>query len=568
MTQVATPSSVRANFDDVVVNLPGGSMHLERRNGDYWAQLNNPDWDGRDPSQARINRRVEMITGSHHQQVYWYATGQGRLLGQLPGTYLIADARWVPRRSALMNPPDGRAGSETGWWNAGCVNCHSTHGKWKFDVPFGSVPIGQQSADTSVAEFGIACEACHGPGDRHARLNRSPLRRYSLYLAGLSDSTTVQPALLNPQRSSQVCGQCHGIWQFYGPDGERQANAGGLSYRPGDDLHATQFVARPTDNSQSSTMKDILAVDPGWVTDSFWPDGMVRVSGREYNGVIESPCFKMATEPARTLSCFSCHSMHKPPTDVRTVAEWADTYQLAPGMSGDRACLQCHPAIAADTARHTNHPAGSTGSSCYNCHMPYTSYGLLRALRSHTISSPTVAASVQTGRPNACNLCHLDKTLNWTAEYLARWYGTARIALSDPERNVAASLLWSLRGDAGQRALVAWSMGWHPAQRASQTTWLAPFLAILMDDPYDAVRFIAYRSLRSLPGMGAVAYDSIASTEQRAAGTAAALRIWEREAANRPTSSQLLFDSTGTLQADAVAALLLQRNNRPVNLRE
>ena len=39
-------------------------------------------------------------------------------------------------------------------------------------------------------------------------------------------------------------------------------------------------------------MKALLADDAGFVRDSFWADGMVRVSGREYNGLIESPCFK------------------------------------------------------------------------------------------------------------------------------------------------------------------------------------------------------------------------------------------------------------------------------------
>ena len=38
-------------------------------------------------------------------------------------------------------------------------------------------------------------------------------------------------------------------------------------------------------------MQALLADDPRFLRDSFWSDGMVRVSGREYNGLIESPCF-------------------------------------------------------------------------------------------------------------------------------------------------------------------------------------------------------------------------------------------------------------------------------------
>ncbi len=99
------------------------------------------------------------------------------------------------------------------------------------------------------------------------------------------------------------------------------------------------------------------------------------------------------------------------------------TNQLAKGMASNAACLQCHSSFEKRPEQHTHHLAGSSGSLCYNCHMPYTSYGLLKALRSHQISNPTVKASLQTGRPNACNLCHLDKSLRWTAQNLFAWYG-------------------------------------------------------------------------------------------------------------------------------------------------
>src|SRR5262249_13931342 len=154
------------------------------------------------------------------------------------------------------------------------------------------------------------------------------------------------------------------------------------------------------------------------IQDSFWADGMIRVSGREYNGLLDSPCFKDARDEQRMMSCSSCHTMHKTPEDPRSIEAWADTHQISKGMSGNEACLQCHETLRTTLTSHTKHQADSAGSSCYNCHMPYTSYGLLRALRSHQISSPTVAVTVRSGRPNACNLCHLDKTLAWTAQYL------------------------------------------------------------------------------------------------------------------------------------------------------
>jgi formate-dependent nitrite reductase cytochrome c552 subunit len=469
--------------------------------------------------------------------------------------WLTADERWIPRRAALMAPPSSHASSETGAWNGICVACHTTDGRPAFDTPFGSQSILTQTADTRAAEFGIACESCHGPAAEHAARNRNPWRRYSLHFSGAPDTTIVQPQRLDPRRSSQVCAQCHAFWEFADEQGERLANARGLPYRPGDDLAATRLIVQPTMNLESPRMKELLASDAGFVRDIFWSDGMVRATGREYNGLIESPCFKNATpgmNDTRTLSCFSCHTMHKTPEDARSLDAWADD-QLAAGADGNRACMQCHdrgPQSAAlrPLEQHTHHRADSAGSSCYNCHMPHTTYGLLKTIRSHQISNPSVQASLDTGRPNACNLCHLDKTLAWTADAINQWYGTPKPALDDDQRHVAASLLWLLRGDAGQRAIIAQSMGWSAAQQATSSPgspgpgWLPPYLALLEKDQYDAVRYIASRSRQTLPE-------------------------FRRDQLPRG-NPQLLINGDGTFNADVVNRLVRARNNRRVVYRE
>jgi hypothetical protein len=571
MTQVATPETARANFDGVTVaGVHGRPMTLTRRGTELRAEFDDPDSSVVPEQRSRIERPVVMITGSHHQQIFWYATGMNRLLGQLPGAYLIREQRWIPRRAAVLHPPSDPPFSETGHWNSTCIACHATHGKPEFDTPLGEQPIDKQVIDTTVAELGIACEACHGPSANHARANRNPLRRYAQHLIEGPDPTIVQPSRLDPRLSSQVCGQCHGIWEFYDRAGERQANSGGLPYKPGDELMKTRFVAQPTVNADSPAMKALLADDSGFVRDSFWADGIVRVSGREYNGLLESPCFKNAPagHPERTLSCFSCHTMHKPATDPRPLSEWADD-QLTAGMDGNASCLQCHESYRTKLPEHTRHRADSTGSSCYNCHMPYTTYGLLKTIRSHTVGSPSAKETVETGRPNACNLCHLDKTLAWTSDALARWYETPAVNLSEDERSIAASLLWLLRGDAGQRAIAAQAMAWAPAQQASGTDWMAPHLATLLDDPYDAVRFTAGRSLGSLPGLGSVLYDFVAPQKERYQSQLRTMTAWDRSRA-RPgrTDAHLLFTSDGSVDVPRVLGLLKQRNTRRVLLRE
>jgi hypothetical protein len=569
MTQVATPASVIPSFDEVqVAAVHGQPMRLKRIGSEFWADFDDPDFRGPGENGRRVTRQVVLLTGSHQQQAYWYATGHHRLIGKLPAMYLIAERQWVPRRDAFLHPPDEPPASETGGWNGVCIACHTTDGKPEIDTPFGSRPVLKQVIESKVGEFGIACEACHGPGDEHARLNHDPQRRYWFHLSGRQDPSIVQPLRLTPQRSSEVCGQCHSVWEFYNVAGERQANFNGLPYRPGDELRKTRFIAQPTTNLNSTAMKEILADDPPFVRDSFWPDGMIRVSGREFNGLIESPCFK-TPNPEEAMTCFSCHSMHKKKEDPRSLHEWADKKQLAAGMDGNQACLQCHPKFRTNLEAHTKHQ-GVSGNLCYNCHMPYTTYGLLRAMRSHQVSSPNVQTSLSTGRPNACNGCHLDKTLAWTSEYLEKWYGVSRPELTGEEETISAAVLWLLKGDAGQRALMAWSLGWQPAQKASGVNWMAPILGQLLDDPYAAVRLIAARSLKGLPGFAGFAYDFLSPPDIRAGAPLKAVNVWHGslDPMRRRNDRALLLDARGEIRLDLVNLIRQKRDDHRMSLRE
>ena len=574
MTQVATPDTARADFDGVeVANTHGRPMRLEQEGEALWAEFDDPGWEGPDADRPRIRRQVVMITGSHHQNIYWYATGHDRGLNILPSVYLLDAERWTSRSSVVLHPPEQSLAMLDGHWNAICIVCHTTLGKTAFDTPYRSAPFREQAIDTTVAEFGIACESCHGPGAAHVEENRGPWRRYALHLGGADegDPTIVQPTRLDPQRSSQVCGQCHSVWEFYDQADERRANRDGLPYRPGEELRETRFVAQPSVDRTSEAIRTLAASDPEFIRGSFWPDGTIRVSGREYNGLLDSPCFADATDPDRTMTCFSCHTMHKPQEDPRTVAEWADTHQVGTEMEGNTACLQCHEAIGADLPAHTNHANGSSGSSCYNCHMPYTSYGLLTTIRSHTIGSPSATETVRFGRPNACNLCHLDKTLEWTADRLEAWYDIPAPPLDPIQRSVAASLVWLLQGDAGLRAIAAQSMGWAPAQAVSGTSWMVPHLGEALGDPYAAVRHIAGRSLRGIPEAPPLDYDFDGPQQERLAAAVAMLQAWRAgrdgiEADRR--DPELLLDQDGGLRLDLMRALLERRDRRPLFLRE
>ncbi|MEO6596189.1 MAG: ammonia-forming cytochrome c nitrite reductase subunit c552 [Planctomycetota bacterium] len=540
MTQRATPQSVLGNFDDMRLTLDGKDYHLLREGDEFWVEMDNPVTTLVN-AQARVRERIAMTTGSHNMQAYWFETGFTRTMGLMPFTWLIAEQRWTSRRAVFVLPSTDPVVPGLGTWSMVCLKCHATHSRPRIDYE-GYVERGH---DTHIAELGIACEACHGPAESHVAANQNPARRYSMHLSGDADPTIVNPSRLDPERSTQVCGQCHGQYDYRFTEATMAAwFKNGFAYRPGDDVLKHRTIKFEGD-------------------EQFWSDGLIRVAGREYNSLLGSGCHDRGK-----MTCLSCHVLHQPVDDPRPRQEWAND-QLR-NISGDQTCLQCHESYAKDIPAHSHHAADSEGSRCQNCHMPHTTYGLMKGVRNHRIASPSVQSTIATGRPNACNQCHLDQTLEWTAEHLHGWYGTEVPKLGTDDKEIAATVQWVLKGDAAQRALMAWSLGWDSAQRASGSEWMVPYLVELMDDPYEVVRTIAQRSLRTLPGYGDFRHDLNGAQEARSAAKVAALSSWRqaRAALGEARGPRVLFAADGSLREDLFARLLRQRNNRLVRLFE
>jgi hypothetical protein len=209
-----------------------------------------------------------------------------------------------------------------------------------------------------------------------------------------------------------------------------------------------------------------------------------------------------------------------------------------------------------------------------NCHMPLTTYGLLKTERSHTITSPTIAESLDVGRPNACNLCHLDRTLAWAGDALEEWYRAPATrtlrggrGLTPDEKATAAGVLWLTRGDAGQRAIATCALEWGPARAAAGVEWCAPYLAELLTDPYHAVRYLAERAL---PGFDAFEYDYTAPPAALADAKRRARDLWTRTTPpdRRPKRDELLLDPQGRLDDERLHRLIGQRDDKRVVLAE
>jgi len=129
---------------------------------------------------------------------------------------------------------------------------------------------------------------------------------------------------------------------------------------------------------------------------------------------------------------------------------------------------------------------------------------------------------------------------------------------------------WILKGDAGQRVLIAWGMGWESAQQTAGRDWLYPYLIYSLNDPYAAVRFDAWKSLQTLPGFSDFSFTYTAADDYLRGMSARAYEKWLREVRDpgltyRPETA---LDSDGRFQQNTFQRLRGERDNKPIILAE
>jgi predicted CXXCH cytochrome family protein len=493
MTQLPTPAAVLGRFDGEPVEFYGRRAIPFESEGRFHVRL--PDGAG-----ERV-AEVALCVGSRRYQQYFELEGssEGDVYRRLPILWHVGERRWMHLNGVFLHPDDPDWGAHAATWNDNCIFCHNTAPE-----PRGDFSGASKTFDSRVAELGIACEACHGPGEEHVARLASPLERVRA-TDDARDLAIVDPSELGQMEALALCGQCHSqrlpsplsrIGEFL----DR-----GPSFRPGDPLE--EHVAPLTRDTPP-----LSADHERLFRDRFWADGTARLTAYEYLGITQSPCLA-----GGEMTCNSCHSMHA--GDVEG--------NLEPEMRGDAACTQCHEGIARDVRAHTHHDPAGSGSRCLDCHMPRIAYGILDIHRSHRIEVPDVARDVEAGRPNACTGCHLDRTAGWAADAMReRWGESYRRPATRPDGaplDVPEALASLHAGDAVQRAVAAWQFG-RPEAALEPSGKAVAFahLVVALGDGYPSLRTLARRSLKSLDaelGLGLAAqieaFDTFAPLEVR-----------------------------------------------------
>ncbi len=220
-------------------------------------------------------------------------------------------------------------------------------------------------------------------------------------------------------------------------------------------------------------------------TRSEFAAGMSTWNSIEYADATRGSCYA-------ELTCVDCHDPHQP-----IGQRWTRT-----AAQDEAVCLKCHEQFARQAARrqHTHHVSGSPGDGCLDCHMPRINEGLQDVVRTHMIFSPNQPDMLEANHPNACNICHVEKSIDWTFQQLNNWYGTVEISDSQVDRSY---------GDRGEAVGLGWLNSDNEAVRLvgvdalirQRAGWSLGRLVEALDDEFLLNRQFAGKQLEELLGI-------------------------------------------------------------------
>jgi len=326
-----------------------------------------PDLSKPDPLLNFSKDDIAFVYGSRWKQRYFKRIGDDYF--PLPAQWDVAHKIW--RRYFVANGTD--------WWA-------TLYPPDNFQRPTGPLCDGCHSVNydinnKSVTEWNVGCERCHGPGEAHTK---KPVR-----------DNILNPARFDYVHASDTCIQCHSQGQ------------------PLKNPIQGKYYDWPVGFDVGKNLADYWKLEEhklGETTFTHFPDGTGHKNRMQGNDFVESLMY------ARGVTCFSCHDPH----GGENVAMVRKT--------GNALCLDCHgpnaqagphaPSVEA----HSHHKAGSPGNECIACHMPKIEQTISdQNVRSHTFHFVTPGDTETMKIPNACNLCHTDKSTEWAKDALASW---------------------------------------------------------------------------------------------------------------------------------------------------
>jgi predicted CXXCH cytochrome family protein len=191
-------------------------------------------------------------------------------------------------------------------------------------------------------------------------------------------------------------------------------------------------------------------------------DGQILDEDYEYGSFLQSRMYAMG------VTCSDCHDPHS----ARLRAD------------GNALCTRCHQPSAYDTPAHHRHEAGIAGTACVACHMRERTYMVVDPRRDHSFRVPRPDLSVKLGTPNACNDCHGDRSAQWAAEQVAKWFPNGRSGAFHYGEAIHGGRQWT----ADRKPLLKRVIDDPVAPAVARATALALFAQQFDDAAVDVVR--------------------------------------------------------------------------------
>ncbi|WP_022963732.1 tetratricopeptide repeat protein [Halopseudomonas pelagia] len=344
-----------------------------------------------------------------------------------------------------------------------CIECHTSDFQRDYDA----------AGDTFASHWkalGVGCQSCHGPAAEHLdwaeknSASATPMPKQQEGSMGFAASLAIAPA-----EEVQVCARCHSRRAPL-DDGYQHGNA-----------------------LMDDFLPSILSAD------------LYEVDGKIKEEVFEYGSFKQSKMYIAGVICSDCHNSHS--GELRA--------------TGNGVCTQCHNGNAQpirlaiqgsglqsknyDSPTHHNHPNGSPGARCINCHMPGKLYMTNDLRHDHSFTSPNPPQALELGHTDACLGCHQQVAAEQiVAQFLAQYpdaeprdggYAQDLAAARDGKPGAVAGLLRQLTRDdqpAIRVATLVSELPRYPSLTALQ------HLANAAQYPDPSVRVAAVNSLPAL----------------------------------------------------------------------
>ncbi len=367
------------------------------------------DFTSNDPALTFSKEDVEFVIGNKWEQVY-----ARKIDGEyypLPAKWYILKQKWVPYK--VDNWKETPLSTK-------CNGCHTT---------------GFNPDTFEFSEYGIGCEACHGPGNTHVQNER--IKEYpwcnvchdKRERQGVDIVNTVNPA---------VCGQCHSRGKEKRKNSEHIETVYNfpVGYITGEDMN---IGFKPLTQKQDKRRK------------YWWGMGLSKNRHQEFSDFSKSKHSKAhqllkekytADRGELSDECLRCHSAdyiyakegEKPTLDsakfgvtcsVCHESHGIDRY-LFPEQRRSQKCGACHiHSMASHWNDQGHYPCPSGSAECVDCHMPYVvKSGGGFPLRSHAFRIIPPHASKKENMPNSCQNggCHGDRDIAWAIREFESYY--------------------------------------------------------------------------------------------------------------------------------------------------